>query len=613
MSSYSKENLVKRQDITDIVSSVNVESNRITKIENGTTPVGKATESSESAHATSANTAATAENVNRLGNLQRFQAATKYEVGDICYRADLPTEAYLECIVSGITDSTSTNIEGIVTPVDKNPITYERDSLWTATDQVNIKSPSWLKIGINNTCYVIDTERNMNINNSSNWDDETYATPANRAGVDCYVYAIVKQNALHFILSTDVVAPAGYDSTNSRKVAGFHGLCLDVGTIGNHPLSGYVTGDILPASVWDLQHRPASDPEGMVYIEGLNLWVDIYLNSYSGTAAKKNLKLCSEFNGTIADGTSEEKFNGIKFEQTYGEQRKRLPYVNEFRVFALGSNQGSNMSSDPITAGGHTDSSGRRTISYYGVEDCCGVMWQYCANVYSDQSNLLELNEDNDVVIVSDSEIDAISVNKEEGYTSSDRSDATGYLYGPEYKAVAGCSWKEESKCVGSRATQWSVSTLTFDESYSARGVAEPSTPNDSTSIIKITSCESADNATLADTATEAIHAKNADTATKADSATTADTAIVATTAESCSGNAATATTANKASLAAMANALTNARTIELSGDISGLTTFDGSSNVTITTQLNSLSNLTATNLTVSGVLNIPGGKIWIE
>jgi hypothetical protein len=59
------------------------------------------------------------------------------------------------------------------------------------------------------------------------------------------------------------------------KLGGFHCEFVDIGTITGHPLTGFVAGDILPASVWDLGHRPTCDPAGMVYCAKLDLWVDI--------------------------------------------------------------------------------------------------------------------------------------------------------------------------------------------------------------------------------------------------------------------------------------------------------------------------------------------------
>ena len=53
-------------------------------------------------------------------------------------------------------------------------------------------------------------------------------------------------------------------------------------------------------------------------------------------------------------------------------------------VFAKGSNEGTNISgsTDPNTTGGHVDTAGRRMISNYGIEDCCGVIWQWGADLF---------------------------------------------------------------------------------------------------------------------------------------------------------------------------------------------------------------------------------------
>ena len=96
--------------------------------------------------------------------------------------------------------------------------------------------------------------------------------------------------------------PYGYTATTSRKVGGFHCLCANVGTIAGHTLNGYVAGDILPASVWDLKHRPKSEPEGMVYIDGIDMWVDIYLCSWSGSTAEKDLKTVSKYGEVTGEG-----------------------------------------------------------------------------------------------------------------------------------------------------------------------------------------------------------------------------------------------------------------------------------------------------------------------
>lgn len=171
-------------------------------------------------------------------------------------------------------------------------------------------------------------------------------------------------------VSASSTNPDGYSTETSRKIAGFHGLCYAVGTISGHDLSGYVAGDILPCSVWDLKHRPVSEPEGMVYDEKANIWVDIYLASGVGSDT------ASEYNGVISDMR-----NWMDFVDDGLAVKKRLPWDHEFQSFAAGSNEETNIdgSADPVTTGGHVDTAtpGRRMISDIGCEDCCGVMWQW--------------------------------------------------------------------------------------------------------------------------------------------------------------------------------------------------------------------------------------------
>lgn len=169
-------------------------------------------------------------------------------------------------------------------------------------------------------------------------------------------------------ISLNATFPQGYDADSSRKIGGFHTLCVNVGTISGHPLSGFNAGDILPASFWDLQHRPTCGPEGMAYIRELDFWADIYLQSGSGVNTR------SVYGGTTTDS------------QAYSQHIEDLFKVGktpladeEFSCAAEGSNQNTNIqgSADPVTTGGHVDTAGRRMISNYGLEDCCGALWQW--------------------------------------------------------------------------------------------------------------------------------------------------------------------------------------------------------------------------------------------
>ena len=187
-------------------------------------------------------------------------------------------------------------------------------------------------------------------------------------GKDYYVYACNNSGSLVFKVSLASTYPDGFNASTSRKIGGFHTLCVSVGTISGHTLTGYVANDILPASVWDLKHRPVSEPAGMVYVEAIDKWVDIYLASGTGAST------VSAYGGTISDTR-----NWMDFVDDGGAVKKRLLYDYEFQIAAGGSNEETNIagSEDPVTTGGHSDTADRRMISNYGLEDMCGVMWQW--------------------------------------------------------------------------------------------------------------------------------------------------------------------------------------------------------------------------------------------
>lgn len=253
--------------------------------------------------------------------------------------------------------------------IASSPNWYRRDALPTISKTV-ITIPAGLQVNINGSGYISQSAKTLQL--------ATAGTAANRKGKDVYIYACAPSSGTEpvFVLSLNSTVPSGYTASNSRKIGGFHCLCADVGTISGHPLSGYVAGDILPASAWDLLHRPVGDPEGFVYQSGK--WYSIYLPSWSGS------KLVSAFGATIADGASSPAFTGEDFAYYAGLQGCRLIKRDEFVVAARGSNECTNIqgSADPNAAGGHTDTAGRRMISNIGLEDCCGAMWQWSADTF---------------------------------------------------------------------------------------------------------------------------------------------------------------------------------------------------------------------------------------
>jgi hypothetical protein len=232
----------------------------------------------------------------------------------------------------------------------------------TAANRYLLLSPDRLSVNINDGGYAISAQGRIDLSVAANWDNTTtdYTVAANRAGKDFYLYACQPITGINpiFILSANSTAPSGtppancaaYSGTTTRKLGGFHCLCADIGTISGHDLTGFVAGDILPASIWDLKFRPRSaSPEGMVYLAAIGKWVDIYPASGTGTStASVNGATISDtrtWNDFVDDGAA---------------VKKRLLKDAEFQAAAAGSNEQTNIagSSDPVTAGGHRDSSG---------------------------------------------------------------------------------------------------------------------------------------------------------------------------------------------------------------------------------------------------------------
>ena len=299
----------------------------------------------------------------------------------------------------------------------------------------------------------IDSTATKDLNIGGNWDNPTYATAANRSGLDFYVYACVpvSGNVADLILSHSSTYPTAIPSgatpttSNTRKIGGFHCLAVSVGTIAGHDLTGYIAGDVLPRSVWDLEHRPVSSPEGMVYGKH-GQWVDIYLPSVSGG------ELVSVNGGTISDGASTERFHAYKFDQWYGRIGKKPIASLEFVAASIGSNQGTNIAgtADPVTTGGHTDTAGRRMISNIGCEDMCGVLYQW--------------GREQGAVAGSSSWANAFDAND---------TGVGGQHYNAPSRPLFGLFWSSGSLC-GSRGASWYVDPLYFYSYCSSRGVADP-------------------------------------------------------------------------------------------------------------------------------------------
>lgn len=250
---------------------------------------------------------------------------------------------------------------------------YYATATLSASGQTELSIPA-MQLDVGGRSFQSASVRTLDVEDADSWDsiDPTdYTDGANRAGLDVYLYACQPESGITptFLLSANATYPSGYTASNSRKIGGFHGLCGSVGTISGHTLSGYLTGDILPQSVWCLKHRSSSGSNvGLVYIPPIQKWAGIYL--MSGTSGAPTIV----FGGTILDTIT--WFVSCDAARVLN---MRLPTDYEFGVLAEGSNQQTNItgSADPVTVTATVDTAGRRMISNYGVEGCAGVMWQW--------------------------------------------------------------------------------------------------------------------------------------------------------------------------------------------------------------------------------------------
>ena len=218
-------------------------------------------------------------------------------------------------------------------------------------------------VAVGSDLIVTESGYELSINNTTKWD--SYIAPNDRAGRDIYLW-MTPSGAV--VISANSLCPAGFDFGTCRKIGGFHCLCADVGTIADHSLSGFVAGDILPQSMWDLIDRPTCSPAGMVKHPQLPWWCDIYLQSGTG-------KLTGSSYG---DGFTVSR-NWMDCIDDLAAVGKIMLSDKLFQTFAAGGNEETNVagSVSPITCGGHSDTAGRRMISDVGCEDCAGVVSQW--------------------------------------------------------------------------------------------------------------------------------------------------------------------------------------------------------------------------------------------
>ena len=202
------------------------------------------------------------------------------------------------------------------------------------------------------------------------------------------VFKIHKTTAYNDYIDTDtqdaggLTYPAGYDSTNSIVLGGFHNNATDTSA---------TAGDILQYSVWDRKNRPSCpDPRGMVKSKFKKVWYDIYLasawnvgtpdsNPGSNPYNQPTYKVRSVYQATIWDTMT------WYYTQARGHNSgKRLLMYDEFIDMATGTPEQVNItgSADPGTTGGHIATNSARIVSSIGAEDSAGVLWQWGRQLY---------------------------------------------------------------------------------------------------------------------------------------------------------------------------------------------------------------------------------------
>ncbi|MDR3244671.1 MAG: hypothetical protein LBT79_07985 [Elusimicrobiota bacterium] len=298
-------------------------------------------------------------------------------------------------------------------------------------------------------------------------------------GKNYYIYLVPDGNLTKFIVSLNSTYPSGYTANNSRKIGGFHTLCASVpstqtmllnGQTVLHSLSGYVAGDILPQSIWCLNFRANSENEGMVYDPMTDLWVDIYLQSGTGSST------ASAYGGTV---TASRQY-GDHAEDMFLVKKQLLSDI-EFASAMDGSNQKTNIIGSvvpsPKTAGGHIDTANNRMVSRWGIEEGCGYLWQWLeSNCASGRNSAYNYS-----MATTDPLFDAATMNSVTYDITSAKSLQTktpiqnlqsgdkGQLYGETYALLAGGHWTAGVYC-GSRARDALILRVYLYSSIGGRG-----------------------------------------------------------------------------------------------------------------------------------------------
>ena len=219
----------------------------------------------------------------------------------------------------------------------------------------------------------------------------------------------------------------------------------------DHPLSGYVAGDILPESIFCETFRPSSKyqmirynpgalvaviEDSMVYDKDSDKAIDIYLQSGTST-----------FTSSAPGVTCTVNRTPLLHSADMADVGKKLLTDFEFTCAAKGSNECTNIQGSNINkeTGGHVDTDGRRMISAIGCEDMCGNVFQWLDEIYAEPAN------------------------SEVWLSICDHSAKFGQTYKPPYVLMAGGSCEDGNNC-GSLCRKSGETRAALIELCGARG-----------------------------------------------------------------------------------------------------------------------------------------------
>jgi len=204
-----------------------------------------------------------------------------------------------------------------------------------------------------------------------------------KAGTDYYIHKNKKQD--EFIISENKKLKM------YKLVGGFHyGLIPEEFTTINNisKKSSKKIAGINHYSIWSKKHRPLCEPEGMVFIPKLKIWIDIYLLN-----ADHKVNGSSKANAIIASGDNyngrkipvdEEDLKGNVVDAIASHHNKRLLTQKEFRKAMYGVKEG--LSAEDLDDG--TTKHIKDFVSRYGIEQATGVQWIWSKDLYNSSDKL---------------------------------------------------------------------------------------------------------------------------------------------------------------------------------------------------------------------------------